>query len=227
MAETGNWNGHVFTVSPSLIRGFTGLTIKGASETSTKTSSKQQYLARKAGKPVEVSFTVDLHVSLGCNVRSEALAFVTEARDGKKNYFYVGNKKLVPCQLMLVEASIDETQIATDGTWVFARVKLTMKQASKNDGSTSSGSSKKKTTKKVSVKKSTSTTKKTSIVSTVVNTVKNVVSTVKNAVSNIVKSNPFQKAQATIKKVVSAAKAASQKKTVTKPAAIKKNNLLK
>lgn len=33
MAEIASWNGHSFTVSPKLIRGFTGLTIKGSSET--------------------------------------------------------------------------------------------------------------------------------------------------------------------------------------------------
>jgi len=221
MAETGNWNGHVFTVSPTLIRGFTGLTVKGASETSTKTSSKQQYLARKAGKPVEVSITVDLHASLGCNVRDEALAFVTEARDGKKNYFYVGNKKLVPCQLMLVEASIDETEIAPNGTWVYARVKLTMKQASKNDGtkSSSSSSSKKKTSKKTSVKKKTSTTKTKT--SSIASKVASVVSTVGKVVSSIAKSSALKKAQTAIKKIVSAAKAASKSK-VTKPSTTKK-----
>ena len=223
MAETGSWNVHVFTVSPTLIRGFTGLTIKGASETSTKTASKQQYLARKAGKPVEVAITVELNAMTGCDVRGEALAFIAEARDGKKNYFYVGSKKLVPCQLMLTEASVEETHIAPGGTWVSARVKLSMKQASKNDGSSSGGSSgKKKTTKKASVKKSTSATKKpttsTSIVSKVVSAVKATVSAVSSA---------FQKAQATVKKVVAAAKAASKAKTVTKPAAIKKNGLTK
>lgn len=47
MAEIGSWNGHSFTVSPTLIRGFTGLTIKGSSETEDKTSNSQKYVSRK------------------------------------------------------------------------------------------------------------------------------------------------------------------------------------
>lgn len=208
MAETGSWNGHVFTVLPNLIRGFTGLTIKGASETNTKTSSKQQYLERKAGKPVEVALTVELNAMTGCNVRSEAIAFVNDARDGTKNYFYVNSKKLVPCQLMLTDASVEETQIAPNGTWVSARVKLSMKQASKYDGSASSSSSssgKKKTAKKTSVKNSTSVT----ITAAVGAAIGAASSTAKATTST-------NKAQTTINQLVSAAKSASKSKTVAK-----------
>lgn len=51
MAEIASWNGHSFTVSPKLIRGFTGLTIKGSSETEDKTSDGQKYVSRKTAIP--------------------------------------------------------------------------------------------------------------------------------------------------------------------------------
>ena len=80
MAEIGRWNGHKFTVSPSLILGFTGLQIKASSNTEDKTSGKEKYISRKSGNPSEVSFTVGLNTFVGCDVRSEALAFVSDAQ---------------------------------------------------------------------------------------------------------------------------------------------------
>ena len=140
MAEIGRWNGHKFEVSSSLIRSFTGLQIKGSSETEDKEDGSQKYVSRKKGKPVEVSFTIHLNARLGCNVRSEALKFVSEARAGKKDYFYVGNKKLVTCQLMLTDATVKEIGLINKGTWTQADVQVTMKQCSKNDGASGGGS---------------------------------------------------------------------------------------
>lgn len=130
--ETAQWNNHRFTVSPQVIRGFTGLSIKGASETEDKESGKQQYASRKAGKPSEISLTAHLNKLTGCNVRDEALAFVTDAQSGATNYFYVGGKKLIASQLMLTEAAVDEVQIAPDGTWISCTVKLNLKQSQGN-----------------------------------------------------------------------------------------------
>lgn len=139
MAEVGSWNGHAFTVSPNLIRSFTGLTIRGSSETEDKTGDGQKYVARKNSNPAEVSLTAELSALTGCDVQNEALRFVDEARAGAQNYFYLTGKKLIPCQLMLTEASVSETQIAPGGKWISCKVKLTMKQCAKYDG-TSSGS---------------------------------------------------------------------------------------
>lgn len=155
MAEIGSWNGHSFTVSPTLIRGFTGLTIKGSSETEDKTSNSQKYVSRKNSKPSEITLTVELNAMTGCDVKNEALKFVDEARCGANNYFYLSGKKLISCKLMLTEASISETVIAPNGTWVSCKVKLTMKQCAKYDGTASSSSSgnsssSKKTSKKTS-----------------------------------------------------------------------------
>uniref|UniRef100_UPI00266FE977 hypothetical protein n=1 Tax=uncultured Bilophila sp. TaxID=529385 RepID=UPI00266FE977 len=128
MAEIGRWNGHKFEVSSSLIRSFTGLQIKGSSETEDKESGNQKYVSRKNGKPVEVSFTIHLNARFGCDVRSEAMSLVSEAIAGKKDYFYVGNKKLVTCQLMLVDATVREIGLVNSGTWTQADVQVTMKQ---------------------------------------------------------------------------------------------------
>lgn len=172
MAEIGRWNGHKFLVSPSLIMGFTGLQIKASIDTEEKKNNKERYVARKNGNPSEVSFTIHLNALTGCNVRSEAMAFVSNAYWGKSDYFYVGSKKLLAYKLMLTEATVREIQIASNGTWIHADVQVTMKQCSKTDSSkkatssksTKSGgssskksSSSKSTSKKASVKKSTTT----------------------------------------------------------------------
>lgn len=248
MAEIGRWNGHKFEVSSSLIRSFTGLQIKGSSETEDKEDGSQKYVSRKKGKPVEVSFTIHLNARLGCDVRSEALKFVSEARAGKKDYFYVGNKKLVTCQLMLTDATVKEIGLINKGTWTQADVQVTMKQCSKNDGASGGGSGSGggggggggNGSKKVSVKKtSTTTTKSTNIVQKIAEGVKNVatkvvngakkaVTTVKNvltgktsvasAVTSAVKAGV-----SAVKKVVTAAKAVSTvKKATTTSSAVSK-----
>lgn len=137
MAEIAKWNNHTFEVSPGLIRGFTGLQIKGSSETEDKEISKEKFVTRKNAKPTEISLTVGLNALLGCDVRNEAMQFIADAKAGETGYFYIGNKKLVTCQLMLTEAGISETQITAKGTWVSAQVQLSFKQASKDDGTTS------------------------------------------------------------------------------------------
>ena len=234
MAEIGRWNGHKFEVSSSLIRSFTGLQIKGSSETEDKEDGSQKYVSRKKGKPVEVSFTIHLNARLGCNVRSEALKFVSEARDGKKDYFYVGNKKLVTCQLMLTDATVKEIGLINKGTWTQADVQVTMKQCSKNDGASGGGSGSGggggggggNGSKKVSVKKtSTTTTKSTGIVqkiadgirnvaSSVVNGAKKAVTTVKNVLTG--KTSVASAATSAIKAGVSAVKkVATVAKTVS------------
>ena len=151
--ETGRWNGHKFTVSSSVIRGFDDLQIKGSCELASKKKSKQGYAKRKSGNPTEITLTVILNAYAGCDVRKEALAFVNESRDGKQDYFYVGGKKLMTCKLMLTAANVKETEISPKGTWINAKVTLTMKQSSKG-GASSSSSGKKKKSKKASVKSS-------------------------------------------------------------------------
>lgn len=132
--ETGRWNNHVFTVSPKVIRGFTGLTVKGSSETEDMESGSQYHIARKAGQPAEVSLTVNLSALTGCKVREEAMALVSDARAGAHNYFYVGGKKLMNCELMLTQAHVENVIISPKGVWVSADVQLTLQQCGGNEG---------------------------------------------------------------------------------------------
>ncbi len=137
MALMGSWNGFQFEVSPSVVRGFTGLTIKGGSETEDKVSEKQKYVERKNSSVTEIALSVYLNAYMGCNVRDEATSFIAAAMDGVSNYFYVGGKKLVTYKLMLVQAEVTETKIAADGTWIECKIGLTMKQCEKYGKATS------------------------------------------------------------------------------------------
>lgn len=133
MAEMGRWAGHAFIVSPNLIRSWSDLQIKGSSGTENTESDGQQYVTRKKGNAAELSFTLRLHALTGCSVREEAMAFVEEAMAGESDYFYIGGEKLLPCQMMLTDATVSETEITNSGIWVRADVQITMRQASPKD----------------------------------------------------------------------------------------------
>lgn len=145
MAETGKWNGHVFTVKPDIIRGFKDLTIKGSSKTEEKEKDNYGYVTRKGGSAKEVTLTVMLDYRLNVDVRTESMQFVTEAVKGKKAYMYIGGKKLLTCKLMLTNCDVDTIEIAPNNTWVSAECKLTFKQAAK--GSDDKDKKKKKSSK--------------------------------------------------------------------------------
>lgn len=215
MPEVGKWNSHTFVVSPNVIRSFTGLTIKGSSETEDKETGGQKYVSRKSGKPAEISLTVLLSALTGNDVRNEALAFVDEARRGSQGYFYVGGKKLVTCQLMLTDASISETQIASNGVWVGCKVQLTFKQSGKYDGESGGsssgggrGSSSSGGSKKTSVKKKTTTS--SSILSAVKGAVTGAISAVKKVAGAVGAVTGISKAVSTIKRITNNAKKQSQ-----------------
>lgn len=219
MPEVGKWNSHTFVVSPNVIRSFTGLTIKGSSETEDKETGGQKYVSRKSGKPAEISLTVLLSALTGNDVRNEALAFVDEARRGSQGYFYVGGKKLVTCQLMLTDASISETQIASNGVWVGCKVQLTFKQSGKYDGesggSSSGGGSSGGSSggsKKSSVKKKTTTS--SGILSAVKGAVTGAISAVKKVAGAVGAITGISKAVSTIKRITNNAK--KQSKTTKK-----------
>ena len=139
--EMGRWNGHKFIVSPTLIRSFSDLQIKGSCELKDKKNSKQGYVSRKGGNATEVTLTIILSAFTGCDVRKEAMAFVKEARAGKRDYFYVGGKKLISSRLMLTAATVKNVEISHSKTWVNAKVALTMQQCGKNDNTDSSSDS--------------------------------------------------------------------------------------
>ena len=230
MAEIASWNGHSFTVSPKLIRGFTGLTIKGSSETEDKTSDGQKYVSRKNSNPSEITLTAELNALTGCDVKNEALKFVDEARSGAKNYFYMGGKKLITCQLMLTEASVSETTIAPNGTWISCKVKLTMKQCAKYDGtgssssssSSSSGSSSSSSgSKKTSTKKTSTTTTKKTTAAAVVGAVAGAVAAVAKTATTVVKAvSTASKTASALKAAVAAVNNAKKTSSTTKKTSV-------
>ena len=139
---TGKWHKHNFKVSPNKILTFGDLKMTGSCETKDKKKSGQGYVAKKKGKPTEISVTIELNAYLGASVRKEVDKFVEEARSGAKDYFYIGKNKLVPYKLMLTNATTKSVEISHNNTWVSAQLTLTMKQCEK-----------KKSTKKKSVKR--------------------------------------------------------------------------
>ena len=156
MAEIASWNNHSFVVSPTLIRGFSDLTIKTGSATNDKTSSSQAYVTRKNGEAYELSMTVTLSGFLGCDVRNEAMTLLEEARNGKSDYFYIAGVKIVTCKLMLISASVDEVEMSGSAVWVSCKVKLTFKQCDKMDSAVSTSTTTKKSSSSSSSKKSSS-----------------------------------------------------------------------
>ncbi len=138
MPQIGNWNGHVFEVSDRLIRGFTELSINGGCETTEKNTNEQKYVERKYGNAQSISLVVGLNALLGVNdVQGEAMQFVAEAEAGATAYFYLGSRKLVSCQMMLTRADVVEVVTAPGrgDMWISCNVRLTLQQASDNDGS--------------------------------------------------------------------------------------------
>ncbi len=222
MAEIARWNGHKFEVGSGLIRGFTGLSIKGSSETEDKTSDNQKYVTRKNGKPNEITLTAILNAATGCDVKKEAMDFVDEARAGKKDYFYVATKKLFTCQVMLTDATAKEVAMTNTGVWTRAEVTLTLKQCDKNGGTSSE---KKTTTTKTPAKQSVKTTSTTSssiitkVADAVKTTVQKVTTAVKTAVTVATTASTLKtaitKAQTAISKITTAAKAATTAKKTT------------
>lgn len=133
-------------LSATQIRGMKNLVITGETTTEAATSGNQEYMKRKSGKPIAVTFEVILSAFTGCNTQSEAISLITAARDGETDYLYVGGSKLVPCRLMLTRAEAKEFILTAKGKLAHCIVSLTFQQASNNDGSTpgttnSSGSS--------------------------------------------------------------------------------------
>lgn len=139
------WNNHRFEISPSVIRGFTGLTVKGSCETTDKTAGQEKYLTFKNTQPAEISLTAHLNAFLGCDVRREAIDFVIEARWGKSDYFYVYENnqyaKIFVIKMMLTSATVKNVQMAPTGKWVSCDVDLTMKACKVSDNNSINSSS--------------------------------------------------------------------------------------
>lgn len=130
-----SWNGHVFDVSSSVVRGFSDMKIKAGSETKNKTASKQKYVARKAGSVREITMSIILHAYLGIpDVYSEAVDFLADANNGESDYFYLGDAKLFSAKMMLTSAEVIEIvhYPGQGNKWISCKINVTFKQGSKN-----------------------------------------------------------------------------------------------
>ncbi|MDO4620041.1 MAG: hypothetical protein Q4B09_05395 [Lachnospiraceae bacterium] len=134
MGEIGRWCGQKFVISSSVIRGFTGLQIKGSLESESKEEGGQQYVSRKKGKATEIQFTIKFNAYTGCAVRKEALWFVGAARKGNADYLYLGGTKYLPYKLMCTDATIKNVVLSPSGKWESCDVAVTLKQCQKAGG---------------------------------------------------------------------------------------------
>ena len=139
------WNNHRFEISPSVIRGFSNLQVKGTCETTDKTDRQEKYQTFKNTQPAEISLTAHLDARLGCNVWREAIDYVIEARWGKSDYFYVYENgqyaKIFAIKMMLTSAAVSNVVIAPTGKWIAADVALTMKACKVSDNNNLQSSS--------------------------------------------------------------------------------------
>ncbi len=129
-----SFGGHVFLISPTVIRSFDSLAITAGSDTENKTADGENYVTRKNGKAKKVTMNVTLSALLGCDPRSEMEALVHDAETGKTAYLYIGQEKLFTCPMMLTDANGSDIVIAPSGQWISCKVALTFQQAAKNDG---------------------------------------------------------------------------------------------
>lgn len=127
MKQTGRWGTHKFKVSAKKILGFRDLKIKGTSATEEMIKDNTVYAKRKHTSPTEISMVVSLNAATNCDVRSEALGLVEDARKANPDYFYVGGSKIVPQKLLLTSASVDEIAILPSGKWASAQVSLSFR----------------------------------------------------------------------------------------------------
>jgi len=134
--EIARWHNHKFKVDAKSIRGFTGLQIKGHTETEDKVGGNQKFVSRKNSKPTEISLTAILDARLGCDVKTEALQFVSDAYNGCVDWFYLGSSKLATYKLMLTDATVKDIVLSAKGKWIIANVALTLKQCTQKNGST-------------------------------------------------------------------------------------------
>lgn len=144
MTNMASWHGHKFQCSAKQIYSFTNLTLKVSSETEDKDKKKQKYVQRKNAKPYEITMTIILDRRFGISApKKEALKICEEARAGNEDYFYFAGTKVVDCKFMLVDATVENIEMLSNGKWIMCEVKCTWKQSTTIAGAKSgSGSGK-------------------------------------------------------------------------------------
>lgn len=141
MSEIVRWGDISFFVSPTSMRGIKDIAIEAGCETEESTVDNEKFVKRKNGNPYSISMTALLDARLGEDVQSVATQMTEAARLSRTGYFYTGGAKLFPSQFMMVTAKISNIELMPGGKWMRCEVSLTLKQASKFDGGTTSNAS--------------------------------------------------------------------------------------
>ena len=142
MKNMASWHGHKFHCSAKQIYSFTNLTLKVSSETEDKDKKKQKYVQRKNAKPYEITMTIILDRRFGISApKKEALKICEEARAGNEDYFYFAGTKVVDCKFMLVDATVENIEMLSNGKWIMCEVKCTWKQSTTIAGASSGSGS--------------------------------------------------------------------------------------
>lgn len=134
----GNWT---FVVTPDLIKSIVGLSISAGSEMNKSENSTQGYVSRKGGNPTEISFTYVFNAMTGDSVKDSVQTVIMGAREGWREYFYIGGNKVIEDLLMITDAEISNVVLSPKGEWISADAKITLKQCEATDTYVESSSS--------------------------------------------------------------------------------------
>ena len=143
-----SWGGKQLEVSARTIEGISKLGYYIEAETEDKDKDKAGYKQFKLAKR-SLDMDVVLRADLNVDVRAEIGAWMDLCAAGKTDKFYVAGEAVSECAFLLTGAKADNVEIAPNGTWKSAELRLEFEQSTAG-GSGSSSSS--KGSKKASVK---------------------------------------------------------------------------
>lgn len=145
-----SWGGKQLEVSARTIEGISKLGYYIEAETEDKDKDKAGYKQFKLAKR-SLDMDVVLRADLNVDVRAEIGAWMDLCAAGKTDKFYVAGEAISECSYLLVGAKADNVEIAPNGTWKSAELRLEFEQSTAG-GSGSGSSSSSKGSKKASVK---------------------------------------------------------------------------
>ena len=145
-----SWGGKQLEVSARTIEGISKLGYYIEAETEDKDKDKAGYKQFKLAKR-SLDMDVVLRADLNVDVRAEIGAWLDLCAAGKTDKFYVAGEAVSECLYLLVGAKADNVEIAPNGVWKSAELRLEFEQSTAG-GSGSGSSSSSKGSKKASVK---------------------------------------------------------------------------
>ena len=146
-----SWGGKQLEVSARTIEGISKLGYYIEAETEDKDKDKAGYKQFKLAKR-SLDMDVVLRADLNVDVRAEIGAWMDLCAAGKTDKFYVAGEAISECSYLLVGAKADNVEIAPNGTWKSAELRLEFEQSTAGGSGSGSSSSSSKGSKKASVK---------------------------------------------------------------------------